>query len=94
MYTCADDVLCCGVFTLTCILKEGARRSKRRAAITPETRSQTLTAIERILEWGTIHVPSQAVPMHEPQSPRTSGSLESRIQRVPASHPALGVCVG
>ena len=34
MYTCADDVLCCGVFTLKCILKEGARRSKRRAAIT------------------------------------------------------------
>ena len=34
MYTCADDVVCCGVITLKCILKEGARRSKRRAAIT------------------------------------------------------------
>ena len=33
MYTCADDVLCCVVLTLKCILKEGARRSKRRAAI-------------------------------------------------------------
>ena len=60
MYTCADDVLCFGVLTLKCILKEGARRSKRRAAITPETRSQALTAIECILGWGTIHVPSQA----------------------------------
>ena len=60
MYTCADDVLCFVVITLTCILKEGARRSKRRAAITQETRSQALTAIERILEWGTTHVPSHA----------------------------------
>ena len=33
MYTCANDVLCCGVLTLKCSLKEGARRSKRRAAI-------------------------------------------------------------
>ena len=60
MYTCADDVLCCGELPLKCILKEGARRSKRRAAITPETRSQALTTIECILEWGTIHVPSHA----------------------------------
>ena len=37
MYTCADDVLCCGVRAhsqaVSC-MKEGARRSKSRAAIT------------------------------------------------------------
>ena len=48
MYTCADDVVCCGLNTLKCILKEGARRSKRRAA---HHSRQALTAIERILEW-------------------------------------------
>ena len=34
MYTCAEDVLCCGELTLMCILKEGPRIWKRRAAIT------------------------------------------------------------